>query len=166
MTRRSWPYAIAAMVILAAAASIEWRMGRVLICRCGYVKLWHGVVNSSENSQHLSDWYTFTHVIHGIGFYALLWLTARRLPPQIIRHTRNVRHAAVGRSAEETIHRRAWCGTRSRQSVKAHQPRSAVHLDADRDHGRLDLLHDVGEADRPLHILRVGDATAQRRKLE
>jgi hypothetical protein len=81
MTRRQWLYALAAIVLVGAAGSIELGMGRVLICRCGYVKLWHGVVNSSENSQHITDWYSLTHVIHGLGFYMLLWLAARRLPP-------------------------------------------------------------------------------------
>jgi hypothetical protein len=66
--------------IVAAAALIELWLGRVPWCRCGYVKLWHGVVQSAENSQHITDWYTPSHVIHGIGFYAFLWFAARRLP--------------------------------------------------------------------------------------
>jgi len=73
--------AVAVIVLMAAAASIELAMGRLLMCKCGHLRLWHGIVQSSENSQHISDWYTFSHVVHGIGFYALLWLTARRLPP-------------------------------------------------------------------------------------
>ena len=77
--RRSWKYAIAALVVIAAAALVESFNGRLVLCRCGYLKLWHGVVYSSENSQHLTDWYTPSHVLHGVGFYFLLWLVARRL---------------------------------------------------------------------------------------
>lgn len=77
MTKRL-PYLFTALIIALAASYLLW-IGREPFCKCGYIKFWHGQVVSSENSQHLSDWYTPSHIIHGFLFYGFLWLVARRL---------------------------------------------------------------------------------------
>lgn len=75
--KTSWIIAGVLGLLLAHAALLSF-IGQPWMYGGGYIKLWHGVVTSGENSQHLSDWYTLSHVVHGIVFYAILaWLFPR-----------------------------------------------------------------------------------------
>lgn len=70
---------VAGAFVVLQALVLLWQ-GQPLICTCGTIKLWTGAVSGPENSQQLTDWYTYTHVVHGLGLYFLLWLIAPRLP--------------------------------------------------------------------------------------
>jgi hypothetical protein len=70
---------VSTILILLLTTGILWWMGRVPMCECGYIKLWHGVTMSSENSQHITDWYTPSHVIHGFIFFGLLHLLRNKI---------------------------------------------------------------------------------------
>ena len=72
--------ALAALIILAAAAAIELAMGRTLICTCGRIAFWVGQRDSATTSQMLADWYSLSHVVHGLLFYAALRLVFRGWP--------------------------------------------------------------------------------------
>jgi hypothetical protein len=79
MSRRTW---LIALVIIGSAAAILLAMGRNPICTCGTIELWVGTRDSPRTSQMLADWYSLSHVVHGLLFYAAMWLLARRSPVQ------------------------------------------------------------------------------------
>jgi Protein of unknown function (DUF2585) len=77
-TRSPWTWGVP--VLLVVQAGVLLAMGRPPICTCGYVKFWEGDALSSEMSQHLFDWYTFSHIVHGLLFYFALRLIFPKLP--------------------------------------------------------------------------------------
>jgi len=68
------------LLVVTVAAAILLAMGRPPICTCGTIELWVNEGDSPKTSQMLADWYSPSHVIHGLLFYGLLWLVFRRWP--------------------------------------------------------------------------------------
>ena len=66
--------------IMVVQALVLHLMGRVWICSCGTVRVWVGDIWSSELSQQMFDWYTPSHIVHGILFYGVLHLLLPRTP--------------------------------------------------------------------------------------
>lgn len=77
-SKRAWLWG--GVILLVLQAGVLFLLDQPAMCTCGYLKVWEGAVLSIGNSQHLSDWYTFSHIIHGFVFYVLLWLMFPRSP--------------------------------------------------------------------------------------
>jgi hypothetical protein len=64
---------VTGLILIAATAVILLAMGRIAVCDCGYVLVWTPASDVSGSSQHIADWYTPSHIIHGFLFYWFLW---------------------------------------------------------------------------------------------
>ncbi len=111
-----WAWFAILLGLLAATALILLAMGREPICKCGSIKLWHGEVVSAENSQHITDWYTPSHIAHGLIFYAALHLFARRL-------------GLLPRAVIATVVEAAWEIVENTDAVIQHYREATIALD-------------------------------------
>lgn len=74
---------IGLLAIFAITALLLRIEGRLWICACGSIKFWVSNTCSSDNSQHLFDPYSLTHVLHGFGFYWLVAIALKRFRPTL-----------------------------------------------------------------------------------
>jgi hypothetical protein len=66
-------------LLIVTALVLHWQ-GRLWLCSCGYFLIWTSNAWSADNSQHLADPYSFTHVLHGFIFCWLLWAIFPKWP--------------------------------------------------------------------------------------
>ena len=113
MTRRQSTW-LGAVAIAPVAAAILWLMGRPPLCKCGRIDWWVNSAHSARTSQMLADWYSPSHVLHGILFYAALWLVARRWPVE-----RRFQVAVLVEAAWEVVENSPLIISRYRESTIA-----------------------------------------------
>jgi len=72
------PYILMLVVIISAIMILNLE-GRIWWCKWDApVYLWSSDAWGTHNSQHLFDPYSFTHILHGLSYYGLLYLIFRR----------------------------------------------------------------------------------------
>jgi hypothetical protein len=74
-----WLYGVVVLIALVGMIAAERVMGRIWISQSGQVKLWVSETNGAETSQQIFDWYTVTHVEHGLVLYGIAWLVCRKM---------------------------------------------------------------------------------------
>lgn len=68
------------IILFVIAGAVQYYIfDRTLFGPSGQFGWWSGDVTGGENSQRFADAYSFSHVIHGLLFYLLLWIFAKRL---------------------------------------------------------------------------------------
>ena len=75
-----WVYGAGAALLVALQMMVLHGLGQPWIAASGHILFWVGSPISPDTSQQLSDWYSFSHFIHGLIFFGLLRWTAPRLP--------------------------------------------------------------------------------------
>lgn len=71
---------VIALVILAVQGAVLYWLGNPFMCPCGNIQIWDGAVRGVQDSQHIFDWYSFSHVVYGIVLYFFLWLARKKFP--------------------------------------------------------------------------------------
>jgi hypothetical protein len=70
---------VAALMLVGLQTFVLHTFGQPWMSASGHIRLWVGEVFSADNSQQLTDWYTFSHIIHGFLFYWALWYLFPRM---------------------------------------------------------------------------------------